>query len=72
MVALPPEVRDLLRQLADITIQRLGVLHPSDVMIADEMRVQFGALAPSVVTAADPIAALQQVATRLLQELREN
>ena len=72
LAALPPETRDLLRQLADITIQRLGVLHPSDLMIADEMRAQFGALAPSVVTAADPIAALQQVATRLLQDLREN
>lgn len=70
--ALPPATRGLLRQLAEITIQRLGVLHPSDSMIADEMRAQFGALAPSVVTASDPIEALQAVATRLLQELREN
>lgn len=72
LAALPPELRHLIRQLADITIQRLGVQHPSDVMIADEMRAQFGALAPSVVTANDPIAALQLVATRLLQELREH
>lgn len=72
LAALPAETRDLLRQLADITIQRLGVQKPTDVMIADEMRAQFGALAPGVVTADDPIAALQQVALRLLQELHES
>jgi large subunit ribosomal protein L10 len=38
----------------------------------DEMRAQFSALAPSVVTAPDRLAALRLVAQRLLQELRED
>lgn len=71
LAALPADARALLRQLAELTIQRLGVLNPSESMIADEMRSQFATLAPSVVTADDPALALRQVAERLLQELRE-
>lgn len=72
LAALPADIRALLRALADTTIQRLGVRDPSDVMIADEMRAQFSALAPSVVTAPDRLAAMRLVAERLLQELRED
>jgi hypothetical protein len=71
LAALPAEARALLRELATLTIQRLGVLDPNDDMLSDEMRAQFAALAPSVVTAADPAQALLTVATRLLQDLRE-
>ncbi|MDZ7631871.1 MAG: Smr/MutS family protein [Gemmatimonadaceae bacterium] len=71
LAALPAEIRALLRALADITIQRLGVRDPSDAMIADEMLAQFGALAPSVVMAPDRVRALRDVAERLLLELRE-
>ncbi|HYW49149.1 MAG TPA: hypothetical protein VE861_01015 [Gemmatimonadaceae bacterium] len=71
LAALPPELRALLRELADISIQRLGVRDPSDAMIAGEMRSQFGALSPGVVNAPDPLLALQSAAERLLQELRE-
>jgi hypothetical protein len=72
LAALPDDVRRLLRELADISIQRLGVREPTPAMLLDEMRTQFGALAPSVVGADDPTDALRTVATRLLHDLREN
>lgn len=72
LAALPDDIRALLRAIADTTIQRLGVRDPSDDMIADEMRAQFSALAPSVTTAPDRLVALRLVAQRLLQELRED
>ncbi len=72
LAALPDDIRRLLRTLAHTTIQRLGVREPSDSMIADEMRAQFSALAPSVATAPDRVAALRLVGQRLLQELRED
>ena len=71
LAALPVELRALLRELSMLSVQRLGVREPSDAMIADEMRTQFGALSPSAVSAPDPAAALQRAAARLLQELRE-
>lgn len=71
LAALPAELRALLRELAGIAIQRLGVLQPSEEMIAGEMRSQFAALSPGVAGAPDPVVALQAVAERLLQELRE-
>lgn len=71
LAALPPELRALLRDLASIAIQRLGVLNPSEAMITDEMRSQFAALSPGIAGAPDPVVALQAVAERLLQELRE-
>lgn len=71
LAALPADIRALLRTLAEVTIQRLGVRDPSETMIAGEMRAQFGALAPSIVGAPDPMVALRQVGERLLQELRE-
>ncbi len=71
LAALPPELRDVLRQLAILSVQRLGVRDPTEAMILDEMRTQFGALSPSAVTAPDPVAALQRAAERLLRELHE-
>ncbi len=71
LAALPEDIRTLLRELANVTILRLGVREPSESMVADEMRAQFGALAPSIVGAADPMIALRRVGERLLQELRE-
>ncbi len=71
LAALPAELRAVLRELSVLAVQRLGVREPSDAMIADEMRTQFGALSPSAVSAPDPAAALQRAAERLLQELRE-
>lgn len=72
LAALPDDIRALLRALADVTIQRLGMRAPTEAMIASEMLSQFGALAPSVVTAPDRLEALRRVGQRLLQELRED
>lgn len=71
LAALPLETRRVLRELAVVSLHRLGMRDPSEAMVADEMRTQFGALSPSVVTAADPLAALQRAAERMLQELHE-
>lgn len=71
LAALPGDIRATLRAVAELTVQRLGVRAPSDDMIADEMRAQFGAIAPSVVSATDRIDALRHMATRLLHEIRE-
>ncbi len=72
LAALPEVLRALLRELALITIDRLGVLNPSEVMVQDEMRAQFAVLAPSVASAPDKVTALHKVASALLQELRED
>ncbi len=72
LAALPEDIQVLLHTLADLTIQRLGVRDPNAGMIADEMRAQFSALAPSVTSAPDRMEALRLVAQRLLQELRED
>ncbi len=72
LAALPEDIRVLLRTLADLTIQRLGVRDPNEGMIADEMRAQFSALAPSVASTPDRMEALRVVAQRLLQELQED
>ena len=71
LIVLPDDVRTLLRQLAVLTIQRLGVVSPNDDMVSDEMRSQFASLSPCAVNEDDPISALRQVCERLLQELRE-
>lgn len=71
LAALPAELRRVLRQLAILSVQRLGVRDPTEAMILDEMRTQFGALSPSAVTADDPVAALQRAAERMLMELHE-
>jgi len=72
LAAIPEQIRAVLREVALITVQRLGIREPTEGMVADEMRMQFGALAPSVVTADDPMVALERVALKLLQELRES
>jgi len=71
LAALPVALRAVLREVAMLTVQRLGVRDPTEAMIADEMLTQFGALSPSAVSAPDPEAALQRAAERLLQELHE-
>ena len=71
LAALPDDVRALLRSVATLSVQRLGVRDPSDAMIADEMRAQFATIAPSVVSAPDRNVALRDVAQRLLRELHE-
>jgi hypothetical protein len=69
--ALSPTVRTVLREVATLAIQRLGVALPTEAMIADEMRAQFASLAASVVHDDDRDAALLRVAMRLRQELFE-
>ena len=71
LAALPAELRSVLRQLAILSVQRLGVRDPTEAMILDEMRTQFGALSPSAVASDDPVAALQRAAERMLMELHE-
>jgi hypothetical protein len=69
--ALSAETRAVLRDVAALVIQRLGVAIPTDAMIADEMRAQFQAIAPSVMHEADRDPALRRVVTQLRQDLRE-
>lgn len=71
LAALPDDVRATLREIALLAIDRVGVRQPTEGSIADEMRAQFGALTPALAGAADPVTTLRRVATRLLQELRE-
>ena len=71
LAALPDDVRRMLREIATQTILRLGVSAPSDEMISDEMRTQFGVIAPTVVHDPDQIEALRRVGARLLRELLE-
>jgi hypothetical protein len=71
LAALPDDVRALLREVAHLTVTRLGVREPSDEMIASEMRTQFGALAPGIVGEKDQIDALRRLLRRLRDELRE-
>jgi hypothetical protein len=71
LAALPHDIRTLLREVAVLTVNRLGVRSPSDEMIATEMRTQFGALAPSVVQEKDAEAALRRALERLRDELHE-
>jgi Smr domain len=72
LAALPAELRALLRDVATLSIHRLGVAEPSDEMIAGEMRAQFATLAPSVVGEPDRLQAMHRVASSLLQQLRED
>ena len=69
--ALPDDIRSILREVALLAIQRLGVLNPGESTIADEMRWQFGVLSSGIADSADLTGALRSVATRLLRDLRE-
>ncbi len=69
--ALPDDIRAILREVALLAIQRLGVLNPGESTIADEMRWQFGVLSSGIADSADLTGALRSVATRLLRDLRE-
>jgi hypothetical protein len=71
LAALPGDIVARLRHLAELTIQRLGVREPSEMMVAGEMRAQFAALAAGVAGADDPEEAFRRVADRLLQELHD-
>lgn len=71
LMALPADLRARLRELAVLTIQRLGVRDPSEAMVAGEMRSQFASLASGVVGTDDPESSLRRVADRLLQELHD-
>ena len=69
--ALPDDLRALLREIAMLTIQRLGVREPNAAMIVDEMRSQFSSLASGVAGSEHPDQALRRVAERLLRELHD-
>jgi hypothetical protein len=71
LAALPPDVRTLLREVAVLTVNRLGVQLPSEEMIAAEMRTQFGAMSPGVAHARDAEEALRLALLRLRDELLE-
>lgn len=71
LAALPDDLRALLREIATLTIQRLGVRDPNTEMILGEMRSQFASLASGVAGSHDPDLALRRVAARLLQELHD-
>ncbi len=71
LAALPADLRAVLREVATLSIIRLGVRSPADSAIADEMRSQFGAITHGITDSPDPVEALRAALRQLLQELQE-
>jgi hypothetical protein len=69
LAGLDPETRKLLRDLATIAMQHLGVNSPTRQIVEDEMLRQFSALSGGVPVGPDREAQLQQAIVRALQEL---
>ena len=69
LAGLDGETRALLRTLAKVRLQHLGVHSPTRALVEDEMLAQYGALARSVPPGPDREAALQQAVIRALEEL---
>jgi hypothetical protein len=69
LAGLDAETRSLLRTLATIRLQHLGVLSPTKALVEDEMLSQYGALARSVPEGPEREARLQQAVIVALEEL---
>jgi hypothetical protein len=69
LLALEPETTTLLRELAGMQLDVLGVRAPSAAILDDEMLRQFAALSPAVGDADDAEARLQQALVRAIEEL---
>lgn len=69
LAGLDGETRGLLRTLATIRLQQLGVHSPTRALVEDEMLSQYGALARSIPAGEDREAQLQQAVIRALEEI---
>lgn len=69
LAGLDAETRRLLRTLATVRLQQLGVHSPTRALVEDEMLAQYAALARSIPEGADREAQLQQASIRALEEL---
>ena len=69
LAGLDAETRKLLRDLATIAMQHLGINSPTRRIIEDEMLRQFSALSAGVPIGPDREAQLQQAIVRALEEL---
>ena len=72
LAALPADLRAMLREVATLSIVRLGVKSPADDVVADEMRSQFGAMTHGRGEDADPVETLRAALHQLLQELQDD
>ncbi len=68
LAALDPETVRLLRDLATIALQSLGVKAPTPAMLQGEMARQFGVLSGALPADGDREALLQQAAVRAIEE----
>ncbi|MGZ8376806.1 MAG: Smr/MutS family protein [Gemmatirosa sp.] len=69
LAGLDAETRSLLRTLATIRLQHLGVHSPTKALVEDEMLAQYGALARSIPEGPEREARLQQAVIVALEEL---
>lgn len=69
LAGLDDETRRLLRTLATIRLQQLGVHSPTRALVEDEMLTQYAALARSIPEGPDREARLQQAVITALEEL---
>jgi hypothetical protein len=69
LAALEPDTLDLLRELARLQLDALGVRAPATVLVEAEMVRQFVALSPAVGQGDDAEARLQQALLRAIEEL---
>ena len=69
LAGLDAETRSLLRTLATVRLQQLGVHSPTKAIVEDEMLGQYGALARSIPEGPEREARLQQAVIVALEEL---
>jgi hypothetical protein len=69
LAGLDAETRGLLRTLATVRLQQLGVHSPTRAIVEDEMLVQYGALTQSIPEGPEREARLQQAVIVALEEL---
>ncbi len=69
--ALEPETHALLRELARMELESLGVRAITDAVLGEEMLRQFAALAPAAAPGIDAEASLQQALMRAIEEFHQ-
>jgi len=71
LATLEPDTRAVLRRLAVGSLRAVGLRHPSESFVGDEMLRQFGTLAALAAAAPDRDAALRRLFERALEEYEE-
>ena len=66
---LAPETRSLLRQLATLSLQALGIASPTPQFVEDEMLRQFSRLVPALPREGDRERAMESAIRTALDEL---